>query len=136
MRAPDAWRAIARALDAIATGIGLWVLMWPQPYKLAILSAMTAFAAALAIKVLSRQRLAITDAKAGDSRPRLQLLFLMPALAIAGRALQDINLIDWQPLLLWSLALAAVLAIPLFAGDSGLRKKPFTAAFLLILTCI
>lgn len=133
-REPDAWRALAYALDAIGFGIGLWVLMWPAPYNLAILSAMAAFPAALAIKALSHQRLAITDARAGDSRPRLQLLFLMPALALAVRALQDINLLDWQSPLLWSLVLAAALAIPLFVGDSDLPKKRFIAAFLLMLT--
>ena len=130
---PDAWSRFARVLDGIGCGIGLWLLIWPQPYKLAILSAMTAFIGALAAKVFSRQRLAITDAKKGDLRPRIQMLVLMPPLALALRAIQDINLVDWKPVLIWSLALAAVLAIPLFGGDSELPKKPFISAFLLFL---
>ncbi|HEX4159389.1 MAG TPA: hypothetical protein VHY79_13020 [Rhizomicrobium sp.] len=131
---PDSLRLFARVLNGIGFAIGFWVLAWPQPYKLAVLGAMTAFVAALAVKLLSRQRLGITDARGGNSRPGVQALFLMPALVVPLRALQDINLLEWQPVLLWSLALAAGLAIPLFAGDKELPKKPLFAAFLLILT--
>ncbi|HEX3663972.1 MAG TPA: hypothetical protein VHU23_01905 [Rhizomicrobium sp.] len=132
-RSPDAWRYSARILDAIGYGIGLWLLLWPEPYKFAVVSAMTAFLAALAIEMLLRQRLGLADPRRGDQRPRIQMLFVMPALALALRALLDINLLDWRPVLVWSLAPAALLAVPLFAGDRDLPKRPLIAAILLVL---
>jgi hypothetical protein len=114
--------------------IGAWGLLLPVPYRLAVLGNMGAFVVALAMKVISRQQLAITDAKAGDSRPRIQGLFVMPALVVALRALVDINLLDWQSVLLWALGLAAVLAIPVFANDRQLSKKLFNVIFLPLVT--
>src|SRR5580692_7032417 len=78
----DDLRALAHILNGTGFGVGLWVLIWPEPYKLAVLSAMAAFVAALAVKILSHQQLAITDARGKDSRPRISALFLMPALVV------------------------------------------------------
>lgn len=131
---PDEWKLFLQILNGIGFGVGFWVLIWPWPYRIAVLSGMAAFLAALVIKMRSHQGLGITDAKRGVYRPGIPALLLMPALAVALRALQDINLLDWQPTLIWSFALAAMLAVPLFAGDKEAPKRPFTAAFLVILT--
>src|SRR5262249_22796829 len=70
----------------------------------------------------------------GNTKPGIAALFLMPALVVALRALQDFSLLDWQPVLIWALVLTPALAIPLFAGDREVPKRPVTASFLLILT--
>jgi hypothetical protein len=125
-------KQIAKVLDWLGYGIGLWALFWPQPYTVAILCVIAAPPAALALKLFSHQMLSLSDEAPGDSRPRIQGLFLMPAIVLALRALLDINLLDWQPALLCSLLPAALLAIPLFAGDRQLRQRPFIAAFMLV----
>jgi hypothetical protein len=123
----------AKGLDYLGAAIGIWALIWPAPYAIAILSAVATVLLALALKVLSHSLFSLRDDARTDPRPKIGMLFSVPAIAVMARAVTDINLIDWLPVLQWSFCIAAVLAIPILSGEATFRSKPAVTAFLLLL---
>jgi hypothetical protein len=118
---------LALYLEFCAIGLCLWLVIWPHPYVVALLTtgALTVLAVVLALS--GRFRL---DPRLGnaDVRPSLFYSLMFPAVALAGRAFHDCNLIDVVPLVEWSATAAFVLTAILAIRSASLVRNGWPAA--------
>lgn len=117
-------RRIGRIANGAAVAVGVWGLLYPHPYELAmlLLAAGPWFAFALAARSPGTYQL---DQRRNEARPTLAILMYLPALALAMRALSDIHILEWQQGAVLALAGAVVLSFVATKLDRGLlAPKP------------
>jgi hypothetical protein len=125
-------RTVARF--AIWTNVGLiaWAYIYPHPYELVIF--VLAVLPWVAVWIMARSPgLYTLNAPRGSGRPDLTILVISPGFLLMLRAIMDVQILDWQRLLLWAaVAAAALMGAVLWATPSA-REKPGTAALTLAL---
>jgi len=103
----------------IASG---WAWIYPNPYPLSMLAV--GVLPLIAIVLLARSHgLYQIEGRRNDARPSLAGAFIFPSCALAYRAIQDLHFLEWKPLLLATLALAAVLTIFLAQSDPHVHNR-------------
>jgi len=123
---------IARAYRTVKTlnwitGIAtVWAWIYPNPYPLAMLAA--GVLPLIVIVLLARSHgLYQIEGRRNDARPSLAFAFIFPGCALAYRAIQDLHFLEWKPLVLATLALAAILAIFLAQSDPHFHNRAVAA---------
>ncbi|TBR35827.1 MULTISPECIES: hypothetical protein [Dyella] len=101
-------RRLAGALTWMSLGLVLWCLIYPWPYDLVVGLTIAWPWICIAIALGSRGLIRL-DGKVGDPRPVLAVPMLMPALAIALRALFDVDLVNPGQAFVWG----AIAGVPL-----------------------
>ena len=109
------------------TGIAtVWAWIYPNPYPLAMLVA--GVLPLIAIVLLARSHhLYQIEGRRNDARPSLAFTFIFPGCALAYRAIQDLHFLEWKPLVLATLALAAILTIFLAQSDPLFHNRVVAA---------
>jgi len=67
------------------------------------------------------------EGRRNDARPSLAVAFILPGCALAYRSIQDLHFLEWKPLLLATLALAALLTIFLAQSDPHFHNRAVAA---------
>jgi hypothetical protein len=110
----------------IASG---WAWIYPNPYPLSMLAV--GALPLIAIVLLARSHgLYQIEGRRNDARPSLAVAFILPSCILAFRAIQDLHFLEWKPLLLATLALAAVLTIFLLQSDPHFHNRAVAAVSL------
>jgi len=109
------------------TGIAtVWAWIYPNPYPLAMLAA--GVLPLIVIVLLARSHgLYQIEGRRNDARPSLAFAFIFPGCALAYRAIQDLHFLEWKPLVLATLALAAILTIFLAQSDPHFHNRAAAA---------
>ncbi len=110
MTKPRSWLSVA--IWAASFAAALWIMIWPQPYDLAIAVGIILPWLGIAMAAFSGGRIAFNGQK-GETRPDSFGLSFLPALAVGARGMMDYTLLDWKPALiaacivslLWNLAI-------------------------------
>jgi hypothetical protein len=123
----------AAVLTAIAVGLGLWAVFYPNPYRflMASLALLPWIAIALTLRSGGLFRL---DARKNDPHPSLAAIFLMPGCVLALRVMTDMNLLDWRAPLYVSAALTCMLGAAAVLSDSSLKEAGRAALIVLLLS--
>jgi len=110
-----------------ATGIAaVWAWIYPNPYPLSMLAV--GVLPLIAIVLLARSHgLYQIEGRRNDARPSLAFAFIFPSCALAFRSIQDLHFLEWKPLLLATLALAALLTIFLAQSDPHFHNRAVAA---------
>ena len=107
----------------IASG---WAWIYPNPYPLSMLAV--GVLPLIAIVLLARSHgIYQIEGRRNDARPSLAFAFIFPSCALAFRAIQDLHFLEWKPLLLATLALAALLTIFLAQSDPHFHNRGVAA---------
>jgi hypothetical protein len=110
-------------LNRVGTGIALWGMFYPHPYRLVMVLLALCPPSAIAIVAASNGQIHI-DQKARDKRPTLAILLMLPSIVLALRAFLDIDLLDWQPPLVIAVIAGALVASAAVAVDAEYRRWP------------
>lgn len=91
-------RTLAAALTLAAVALAIWALVWPVPYALvvALLVVLPALTVILALGKPTMFRIGLGASYAGAN---LAIASAVSACALLARALLDLNMIDWLPLI-------------------------------------
>jgi hypothetical protein len=110
-----------------AAGIAsVWAWIYPNPYPLAMLAV--GAPPIIAVVLLARSHgLYQIEGRRNDARPSLAFAFIFPSCALAYRAIQDLHFLEWKPLVLATLALAALLSIFLAQSDPHFHNRGVAA---------
>ena len=125
-------RSIARmAVWANAALIG-WTFLYPRPYGLVILLLVALPWIALWI-VAREPGIYGFNAPRNSARPDLTVLLISPGFLLMGRALMDVQILDWQRLLWWAVLVTICLAGAIVRALPAVREKPGPALLTLLL---
>ncbi len=103
-----------------ATG---WAWFFPRPYPVAI--AVLGALPLVAIALLARSRgIYQIEGRRNDARPSLAVLFLLPAITLAMRAVQDVEVLEWNRVLSLVILGAIIPTVIIARSDRGLRTRP------------
>jgi hypothetical protein len=128
----DTARKIARIALGVNVALVAWTLAYPHPYPLLI--AVLAALPWVAVWIMARSpALYAFNAPRGSGRPDLTILLIAPGFLLMLRALQDVRILDWPPLLVWAVAVALVLMGSVLWAVPSAREKPGMAALTLLL---
>jgi hypothetical protein len=127
-------RKLSRYANWVATGIMLWCMIYPQPYKLVIVLASLAPIAALIMVRLRPDlfRLEVSR-QAAKVMPSIAALYIAPGIALALRVIQDFQVVDWHPAVAAGAAVALAASGAAVLVDRTLRSRPTASIFLLLL---
>ena len=115
-------RATVKILNLAAGITAVWAWIYPSPYPLAMLAA--GVLPFIAVVLLAQSHgLYQIEGRRNDARPSLAVAFIFPGCALAFRAIQDLHFLEWKPLLLGTLALAALLTIFLAQSDPHFHNR-------------
>lgn len=120
-------RKIARVLNGISLAAGAWGLIYPRPYRAAIVALGVLPLVGLATLLGGRGRYAF-DATRNDPRPSLIATVMLPGLALATRAIFDVHVLDWKPLLFGAAVGGLALVVAIAVGER--RRKLWVLALL------
>jgi hypothetical protein len=122
-------KKLSNPLNAAAVIACIWSYLSPRPYSVVIpiLSVLPLIALALLARSGGIYQI---EGRRNDARPSLAPLFIFPALALALRAVLDLNLLHWKPLLVMSALFATVITLLIAQADRSVGRRP--AALLLI----
>ncbi|MCU0290488.1 MAG: hypothetical protein MUF10_00645 [Thermoanaerobaculaceae bacterium] len=128
-------RRLAWILNGGGLAAGLWAMLRPVPYHLAIWTCLAMPLAAL-LSVRGLRGAIKLDARRGSPLPDVGLAFLMPCLGLALRAVLDWEILTWgrfwSPFLLASISLFVLV----LACADDVRRKPSTAIGLLLFCAV
>jgi hypothetical protein len=128
----DTARKVARISVAVTAVLIAWAFAYPHPY--ALLIAVLAALPWVAIGIMARSPgLYALNAPRGSGRPDLTLLLITPGFVLMLRALQDVRILDWPPLLLWAVVVALALMGGVLWAVPSAREKPGMVALTLAL---
>lgn len=113
-----AGRSSARTLSAAAIGAAAWLYVYPKPYELAVLVAALVPWAAILIAARSHGLYRL-DSRRNDVRPNIAVAVLLPSIALALRAWQDLGVLDLSPALAWIAALGVLFAFTAWRVGGG-----------------
>jgi hypothetical protein len=119
-------RSTVKILNLAAGIAAVWAWIYPNPYPLAMITiGVLPF---IAIILLARSDgLYQIEGRRNDARPSLAVAFIFPSCVLAFRAIQDLHFLEWKPLLLATLALAALLTIFLAQSDPHFHNRAVAA---------
>jgi len=124
-RIAGAYRTV-KALNWVTGVATVWAWFYPNPYPLAMLAA--GVLPLVAIVLLARSRgLYQIEGRRNDARPSLAFAFIFPGCALAYRAIQDLHFLEWKPLILATVALAAILTVFLAQSDPHFHNRGVAA---------
>ncbi len=115
-------RKVTGVFTVVSFAAAFWLFLYPLPYAAAVCTAAALPWAALALAA-SSAGLYRLDTDRNDVRPTLAGALLLPGLALATRAAQDIGLLDWPRALAWALAPAALLMWVAWRISAGYRAE-------------
>jgi len=119
-------RTTVKILNLAAGITAVWAWIYPSPYPLAMLAA--GALPFIAVVLLARSHgLYQIEGRRNDARPSLAVAFIFPSCALAFRTIQDLHFLEWKPLLLATLALAALLTIFLAQSDPHFHNRSVAA---------
>jgi len=119
-------RSVVKILNLAAGITAVWAWIYPSPYPLAMLAV--GALPFIAIILLARSHgLYQIEGRRNDARPSLAGAFIFPSCILAFRAIQDLHFLEWKPLVLASLAFAAVLTIFLAQSDPHFHNRTVAA---------
>jgi hypothetical protein len=121
-------RRVAKYINIIGSGVGIWLWFYPRPYLISILIAMTIPIIAL-VSVYLYRGLIRFDERKNSAYPSIFTGFLVPSAALLIRALMDIEILDYQNL--WIIISTATIAIVslLILGTKELKFSKFIDYF-------
>jgi hypothetical protein len=125
----NAARRIANGLDWLAGAVAAWGFFYPRPYALAMTANAVLPLAAIAMLVRSKGAYQIGGQRA-DPRPSLAIAFVLPAVVLAFRAVEDADFLAWTRLLAPALALGVAVWLAAVYSDGTLRRGITGAAML------
>jgi hypothetical protein len=116
-------RKLATPLNVVAVVSFFWGYIFPRPYLLviAILSALPLIALGLLVQSRGIYQ---AEGRRNDARPSLAFVLIFPGVALALRAVLDLNLLQWKPILSATVLLAFVMTLAVAAADPGVRRRP------------
>jgi len=92
-------RSVARLATWANTGLIVWAFIYPHPYELVIF--ILAALPWVAVWIMARAPgLYMLNAPRGSGQPDLTILLISPGFLLMFRALHDVQILDWQRLLL------------------------------------
>jgi len=115
-------KKVANAATVAAFAAMVWGWFFPRPYPvvIAVLGALPL----VAIVLLARSRgIYQIEGRRNDAHPSLAVVFLLPTVTLALRAIQDVQLLEWKPLLSRVILGALVLTAIIARSDRGLRVR-------------
>jgi hypothetical protein len=120
----------AKALSWIAGATAAWGWFYPQPYALVIwiLVAIPIFAMVLAVKGRGIYDL---EGKRNQPRPSLAIPLIAPGCVLGLRALLDVHVLDWKPLLFAAVTVSLGLAVFLARTDPENQARMTAAVFVM-----
>ena len=125
-------RKIARVLNGAAIAASAWGWIYPRPYDAAVVVLGVFPLVGLALLFAGRGRYGY-DTRRNDPRPTLVPAVMVPGLILGLRALVDVNLVDWKPLVLGAavagLAFTAALTVSVARGERS--RKLWVVALIL-----
>jgi hypothetical protein len=125
-------RKVARFAVWANVGLIAWAYIYPHPYELVI--CVLALLPWIAVWIMARSPgLYTLNAPRGSGRPDLTVLVISPGFLLMLRAIMDVQILDWQPLLLRSAVAAAALMGGVLWAVPAVREKPGTGALTLAL---
>lgn len=125
-------RTVARIAIWANVGLIAWAYIYPHPYELVIF--VLAILPWVAVWIMARSPgLYTLNAPRGSGRPDLTVLVISPGFLLMLRAIMDVQILDWQRLLLWAAVAAAALMGGVLWAVPAAREKPRTAALTLAL---
>jgi hypothetical protein len=128
----DTARKVARYATWVNVGLIAWAYIYPHPYELVIF--VLALLPWVAVWIMARSPgLYTLNAPRGSGRPDLTVLVISPGFLLTLRAIMDVQILDWQRLLLWAMVAAAALMGGVLWAVPAAREKPSTAALTLAL---
>lgn len=119
-------RSIVKIMNWAAGIAAVWAWIYPNPYPLAML-AIGALPFVVIVLLARSHGLYQIEGRRNDARPSLAFAFIFPSCALAFRAIQDLHFLEWKPLLLATLALAALLTIFLAQSDPHFHNRAVAA---------
>ena len=124
-RIVGAYRTV-KTLNWVTGIVTVWAWIYLKPYPLAMLAA--GVLPLIVIVLLARSHgLYQIEGRRNDARPSLAVAFIFPGCALAYRAIQDLHFLEWKPLVLATLALAALLTIFLAQSDPHFHNRAAAA---------
>lgn len=125
-------RSIARLAIWANAALAAWAFLYPRPYELVILVLVAL--PWIAVWIMAREPgLYGFNAPRNSARPDLTVLLISPGLLLMLRAMADVQIIDWQPLLGWILLVTTCLLGTIVWALPAAREKPAGAALTLLL---
>lgn len=119
-------RSTVKILNWAAGIAAVWAWIFPSPYPLAMLAI--GIPPLIALVLLARSHgLYQIEGRRNDPRPSLAVAFIFPSCVLALRTIQDLHFLEWKPLFLATLALAAVLTIFLAQSDPHFHNRAVAA---------
>jgi hypothetical protein len=124
----DSLRRLAGRASWVGIGLALWMLFYPRPYELA--AALNIAAPLLALTVANRWPglVALVNDKETEPTINLSTFWFLPSVALGTRAMLDVDMIDWAPLLCAGFGLAAVPFLFALRAERAARR-PWMAVF-------
>jgi TPR repeat protein len=116
-------RLIARVLYGSMVPLLIWCLVYPRPYTLVVglIAALPWMAVLLTAMPGSLFRMVTPR---GDAHPNLLPLLMISGLPVLLRAVQDVTLIGWLPVLMPATVLAGGLVLGAAVSDRALMHSP------------
>jgi hypothetical protein len=116
----------ARSLARLATwaniGLIVWAYIYPHPYELVLF--VLAALPWVAVWIMARSPgLYVLNAPRGSGRPDLTILLISPGFLLMLRAVQDVQVLDWQRLLLLAVLVAMALMASLVWAIPSARQR-------------
>lgn len=125
-------RKVARFALWANVGLIAWAYIYPHPYELVIF--VLAILPWVAVWIMAQSPgLYTLNAPRGSGRPDLTVLVISPGFLLMLRAIMDVQILDWQRLLLWAAVAAAALMGGVLWAVPAARAKTGTAALTLAL---
>lgn len=109
-------RKVARVLNGAALTACAWGWLYPRPYSAAVVTLGVLPLIGLATLLGGRGRYGF-DTRRNDPRPSLVLTVIGPGPVLALRAILDVRVLDWKPLLLGAVGGGLVLVTAIAFGD-------------------
>jgi hypothetical protein len=125
-------RSIARFTIWANAGLVAWASLYPQPYVLVICVLLAAPWAAIWI-MSQKPGVYAFNAPRTSPRPDLTILLITPGFLLTLRAMQDVQILDWQRLMLWAALIAIALIGTIVWAVPAARQKPASVALTLLL---
>lgn len=113
-----AGRRTAGMLSAAGIAAAAWLYIYPKPYDLAVLLAALVPWAAILVAARSHGLYRL-DSRRNDVRPNIAAPVLLPSIALALRAWQDIGVLDPSPAIAWIAALGVPFAFTAWRVGGG-----------------
>jgi hypothetical protein len=126
-------RSVARLAIWANTGLIVWAFIYPHPYELVLF--VLAALPWVAVWIMARSPgLYMLNAPRGSGQPDLTILLISPGFLLMFRAVQDVQILDWQRLLLLAALVAmALMGSVLWAIPSARQRLGMVALTLALL---